>query len=499
MASARQRYDKLKLRRQPFLERAWDYAELTIPSLLPRHGHHSSMRMIEPYQAFASRLVVNLSSQLLLALLPPGAGSFTLTIPPEMLVKAGKLNAESEVEQKLALAAALITAEMESKAWRQPTHLSLQLMVVSGNALEQILPDNRIRTFRLDQYVVVRDYVGHLLEIIIEEKISPLALPPEIVSELSKDKQEADADVCLYTWVKRTPKGDYAVHQQVEEIEIPGSKGTYDADRLPFTALRWSIIPGEDYGRGKVEEHIGDIRAFEALSKSMVDGAAMAARHITIVEPNATGTNLSRKIAKANNGDVITGHFEDINMLQFQNVTGLQLVQQELQRIAEQLGAAFLLRAGVVRDSERTTAAEVRMVAEELEGTLGGVYSMLSEDMMRVRLERLMNQMVTQQKLPAFPKGSVVPRITVGLEALGREKDVQRVMSAAQIAQLLDPQQEYADTAGLLRKAFTGLGLPALVRSNEEAQGIREQRAQAQAAAQAGGKIAQMAAQTQEG
>ena len=180
-------------------------------------------------------------------------------------------------------------------------------------------------------------------------------------------------------------------------------------------------------------------------------------------------------------------------MLQFTNVTGLQIASEEVRRLTEVLASAFLLNSGLRRDAERVTATELRMMAEELEGTLGGVYSMMSQEMQRARLERLMIQMIEQEQLPPFEADLIEPQITTGLEALGREQDVNRVQAAAQIVQMLGPEMslDYVKMPDLLTKAFNGLGLPQVVRSEQEAQQIRQQRQMAQAAQQMGPQLAQ--------
>lgn len=481
--TAASRYAALQARRQPFLDRARRYAALTIPSLLPPVGHSYTSQLPEPYQAFTARLVVNLSSQLLTALLPPGQPFFKLTVPNETLLKGGTMKVDTETEKGLALSELLMQSEVERRAWRAPTNLSLQLLVVTGNVLEQMLPDNRLRAFRLDQYVVARDYTGTVVELVIEEKVSPLSLP-EAARALIPDKKrnDAEANIDLYTWCRRQADGKYLIEQEVVGKTVPGSKGKYKV--LPFFALRWASIPGEDYGRSKVEEHIGDFRAMENLSKSVLDGAAMAARHVWMVKPNAAGTNLKDKIAKANNGDVITGNPDDVAMLQFENIQGLQLVASEIQTLRENLAAAFLLKAGVVRDSERTTATEVRFMAEELEGTLGGVYSLLSEDMQRARVERLIVQLQSQGRLPPWTKEMVEPSIITGLEALNREKDVIRVQTVLNlIPNMPDEAKDYVPWPDLLKKLFIGVGLPGNVRSDAEVQQIQQVRAMQQAAA----------------
>ena len=269
---------------------------------------------------------------------------------------------------------------------------------------------------------------------------------------------------------------------------VPKSKGTYQIS--PFLPLRWSLVPGEDYGRGKIEEHYADLVALDGMAKAMLDGSAMASRHVYLVRPNATGANLRRRIAEADNGEVVIGNLEDVSMLQFSNVAGLQIAAEEVRRLTEVLAHAFLLNSGIQRDAERVTAAETRILAQEIEQQLGGVYSTMSQEMQRARLERLIVQMVEQGSLPPFDGDLIEPQITTGLEALGREQDVHRVSAAAQMVQLLGPEVlDYVKMPELLTRAFNGLGLPQVIRSEEEANQIRQQRQMAEMAQQMGPEV----------
>lgn len=481
--TAKSRYEALKTKRQPFLDRARTYCDLTIPSLLSPVGT-TGLRLNEPYQGFGARACVYLSSRLMSALLPPGVPFFRLNIPAETRLKSGTAIVPPDIESGLAQAEELIMSEIERRGWRAPTYLSLLLLVITGNALEQVMPDNRIRVFRLDQYVVVRDPAGHVTELLIEETVNPSTLPDDVAKLVTTDSRKMDpnATVCLYTWCVLKPNGEFDCSQWIEDQKIEKNSGSYKV--LPFTPLRWAAIPGEEYGRSKVEEHVGDLRALEGLSKSLIDGAAMAARHVIMVSPNAIGGNLKKRIAEARNGDVVVGDPEAVSMLKFENTQGLQIAQAEVDRLTNQLAGAFLMTSGQVRQAERVTATEVRMVAEELEGVLGGVYSMLSQDMQHARLSRLIAQMQKNQQLPPWERSQVEPQIITGLDALRRERDAMRAQQAIQLIQGLPPEQlDYVKMSDLLKTLFIGLGLPAAVRTDAEVQQIQQERALQQAAA----------------
>ena len=48
--SALSRYEAMRRSRDPFLRRARDCAELTLPALMPPEGHSASHLLPEPYQ-----------------------------------------------------------------------------------------------------------------------------------------------------------------------------------------------------------------------------------------------------------------------------------------------------------------------------------------------------------------------------------------------------------------------------------------------------------------
>lgn len=94
-----------------------------------------------------------------------------------MLIQSGQMAPSGELERGFSLAEQLIMSEIERSNWRTATNLSIQLQIVTGNALEYLGPDNQLRVYRLDQYVVERDLTGAVREIILHQKI-PLNSAP---------------------------------------------------------------------------------------------------------------------------------------------------------------------------------------------------------------------------------------------------------------------------------------------------------------------------------
>jgi hypothetical protein len=147
------------------------------------------------------------------------------------------------------------------------------------------------------------------------------------------------------------------------------------------------------------------------------------------------------------------------------------------------LARSFLLLSGAQRNAERVTAAEIERDISEIESALGGNFSTLSKDMMEWRTKIMMKQMKTQQKLPDFPDGMVVPVILTGLEALSRERDVTRAMQVAALVQAFG-EEAVANVKldKVIGRALVGLGFTDAVRNEDEAAAWKQQQAQQQQA-----------------
>jgi len=486
-------YENMAADRDAFLNRARSCAELTIPTLMPPEGHTGSTQFNTPYQSVGARGVNNLASKLLVTLLPPNTPFFRLTIDDFDLVELGG-DARGKAEEALARIERSATQIVESKAIRVPTFEALKQLICSGNALIYMPPKEGMKVFRLDRYVVQRDTMGNMLKIIVKETIAYDALPEDIQAallenpEYQSDTNKKECD--LYTCVKRVGK-KFEVHQEVKGILIPGTEGSYKEDQLPWLALRFIAVDGEDYGRGFVEEYAGDLKSLEALTRAIVEGSAASAKLLFMVRPN--GTTKIRNIADSPNGGIISGDANDVTTLQANKFNDFRVAQETMNTITERMSYAFLLNSSVQRNAERVTAEEVRFMAQELETALGGIYSVLSQEFQLPLVNLLLGKMQKEGKMPKFPKDTLKPQIVTGLEALGRGQDLNKLSSFLQMLQPLGAEVianelnigDYLDRLG----ASLGIDTQGLVKSDEQ----KQQEMQAQQEAMQQQQMMQMA------
>lgn len=486
--TAGDRYRQLERKRDPFLKRAQDAAKLTIPALLPVDSHSAHSKLPTPFQGLGARGVNNLSSKLLLALMPPNAPFFRLVIDDKTLEeKLEGEGAKADVEEALAKIERAVMTEIETTAIRVSAAEGLKQLIVAGNVLLYLPDDGGARVFRLDRYVVSRDPMGNLLETIVKEEVSPRVLPKEVQAMILQDgtRKTGDEPIELFTRVFRNGN-HWRVYQEVKGIIIPGSEGHYPLDKLPWLPLRFTKIDGEDYGRGYVEEYYGDLRSLEALTQAIVEGSAAAAKVLFLVNPN--GVTEQRTLTESPNGAVRTGDANDVSVLQMDKFADFRIALETIEGIEQRLAHAFLMNAAIQRDAERVTAEEVRYMAGELEDALGGVYSILSLEFQLPLVKALLHNLQRKRKVPALPKDLVRPTITTGLEALGRGHDLNKLDAfIAGVQQTFGPEviKEYVDVSNYLTRRGTSLGIDMSGLVRTEQQVMEARRAEQQAMMQA--------------
>ena len=448
---------------------------------MPEDGHNSHSRLETPFQGIGARGVNNLASKLLLALLAPNAPFFRLNFDePKLREEGATQEMITELESALQHVEDAVMDEISRQSYRVGIHEVLKNLIVTGNALIYIPKEGGIRVFHLDRYVISRDPMGNPIKIITKESLNYNTLSEDLKRAAGYLEGETTGKNCdLFTCVELD--GDkWKVHQEIKGNIVEGSVGFFPKDKLPYIPLRFSKIDGEDYGRGYVEEYIGDLISLETLTQAIVEGSAAAAKVLFLVNPN--GTTRAKTLSESPNGAITQGNANDVSVLQLNKYNDFRVAADTANTIKERLGQAFLLTSGVVRNAERVTAEEIRMLTMELESALGGLYSLLSNELQLPMVNRVMDIMSSDKRLPKLPKDLVKPVIITGVEALGRGNDLQKLdLFLAGAAQVVGPQAiaQFVNVEEYFKRRATSLGIKTrgLIKTQEE---IQQQMQQAQ-------------------
>ncbi len=494
------RYSTLSTDRDIYLQRARDAAALTIPTLIPPEGYNKTTTYVTPYQGLGARGVNNLAAKMLIALFPPNRSFFRLKVDEVILSKLGlPKELMEEVDSIFSSMERAIMKDLEPR--RTDLHEAMKHLIVAGNVLLYMPKSGALRVFHLHRYVVKRDGEGNVLETITLELESPLGLDQEVIDACAvqvadEGSDEVAENVEVYTYTHRTESG-WETWQEINGIEVPDSYGTYPKDRLPYLPLRYTKIDNEDYGRGFIEEYQGDLQSLETLRRAIAQGSAAAAKVLFLVKPNST-TKL-KVLAESESGDIREGNAEDVTVLQLEKFADFKIALETIKAITEELSWSFLLNTAVQRDAERVTAEEIRYVATELEDALGGVYSIMTQELQLPIAKLKMHQLQKDGKLPSLPKDTIEPEIITGLEALGRTHDLQKLRLAMEYIKPLGEQviKYYINIPAFIQKIFTNLGLEmgGVINSEERAQELMQKDQQAALIAQLGPQAIQQGGQ----
>ena len=465
MIVARQRYNRLSSGRSQFLDTAVDCSELTLPYLIkddmsgPNHK-----RLTTPWQSIGAKAVVNLSAKLALALLPPQTTFFKLQIRDDKLGVDLPPEVRSEMDLSFSKIERMIMDYINASTDRVVVNQALKHLIVSGNALIFMGKDG-LKHYPLNRFVVNRDGNGNVLEIVTKELISRQVLdvdleePIETNTGIDEDKSD-DKDVEVYTYV-RLENGRWIWHQEVFDKIIKGSRSSAPKNANPWLVLTFNNVDGEDYGRGRVEEFLGDLKSLEGLSQALTEGASVASKVLFLVSPSST--TKPKTIAQAGNGAIVQGRAEDVQVVQVGKTADFRTAAEMISNLERRINEAFLVLQ--IRQSERTTAEEVRLTQLELEKQLGGLFSLLTVSFLIPYLDRTLHVLQRNNQIPKIPKDLVRPQIIAGVNALGRGQDRESLTQFIQtLAQTIGPEatMKHVDPAEYIKRLAAAQGIDVL-------------------------------------
>lgn len=503
MASAHEVYTQRAVDRQQYLDEAYTSAKLTIPSVIPDaqdiRERTPNQRLKKPFQSLGARGVNNLSAKMLMALFPSNSSFFRYMPAEEVKDAAGEAGDGdlTKIQSLLSRRESRINTEIELQGVRPKIYQAVRHLLIAGNVLLYKKPKKGIQVFPLNSYVVKRDGTGRLLDLIYLEQMDRESITdPKVLAALAQEDPTAgqkpdtkDAErktVDLWTRVVLEPGGKYRSWQEVGKVKIEDTEETWKPELLPWLVLRYTSIDGEDYGRGFVEEYRGDLTSYEQLSRDVQFASANAAKVVWRINPSSVLK--PKKFIEAPNGGAVLGAKDDVEALRLDKGGDMQVAVLTQDRLEKSLSASFLLGSSFQRNGERVTAEEIRRLAQELEDTLGGTFSLFSQELQLPLALLLEAEMIrTKDGFEALPKDSVRVAVVTGLAAIGRNQELERFVTAlnlmAQAAQVLPGLPDHVEEAEASRRIWQGSGVETdgLIKSIEKVNAERQAQQQQQA------------------
>jgi len=487
--------------RRALIARCEKYAAYTLPILCPPEGYNEKQQELQTdYQSVGAQGLNNLTNKLMLALFAPSRPFFRLDIPEAVMqqLQASTGFDPTQFQSAMAVGEKNAIRRLDQKAARPDLYLALKHMIVTGNCL-MVLKDS-IRAVGIKRFVVKRSQSGRVVRLIVREDVLfdelSDAAQAQLLTRSSKfHAYRANPDskapaVVHYTDI-RYIGGAYLETQHVDEYRLQGREfeGKYDDHTLPYRALTWELHDDNDYGTGLVEQAAGDFAALSALSQAEVEAAVLASQFRWLVNPS--GMTKPEDLQASENGAALPGVDGDIVPLVTGTAASLQHLGAANAKYVQRLANLFLLGSAVVRDAERVTAEEIRMQANELETSLGGVYSRLAVDLQLPIAYWLLRDIKVNLK-----GTQLQPTIITGLDALSRNGDLDNLklclMDLAATGAMPPQVMAVLKMDAVAHEIFTGRGVDPTryIKSPEEQQQDLENEQAAQLAQQVARPVA---------
>lgn len=419
------RYKLLSSDRNAYRDRAREYARFTLPYVLPDSDdlNRGDSANQHGFQGIGAQAVNHLSNKLTVNMFPIGRSFFKAEFDEMAKEALGKAGHEPTSLSELLVEAENRCETLQEKIAARVAYVEcFKNLIITGNVCPYLPENGNLQMIKLDRYVVKRDLSGNLVEFIMVQKSTFNTLSEDvqlgIKSIKAHEAPKEDDPVEIYTWVLRKDRENFIVNQSVLDVAIKDPQ-TIEESKLPWKPQRWNSSFGEDYGRGLVEDHSGDFYVVEFLSEAIAKGMALMADVKYLIKPGSQ-TDID-EVAMAPTGEWVFGNLDDIGILQLEKYADFSPISEVLNEYKRRIGQAFLLNSAVRRDAERVTTVELRLDAQELETSLGGIYSLLAQTfstpMALLYLDRI-----------GFPfPDNIVPNIVTGLAAFGKAGDLDKI------------------------------------------------------------------------
>lgn len=493
--TAKGRWQKLAAAKSGLISRCERYAELTIPSICPPDGYDETSDTLQhDYQSVGSQAANNLVNKMVLAMFAPSRPFMRFELPraeQAEILKGLQMDA-NQFREQMSLIEMDAVKELDSIGARPKLFDLMAHLIVTGNCL-RYQDGDVMRILGIKRFCSRRNARGEVIEIIIREDCQLDELPDEVREfALNKDKT---SEVTLYRWW-RWDGNRFNEEQYLDDalIDLPKYKGNYKREDMPVHHHVWQIADGAHYGIGHVEHYVGDLEGASKLSEAEINGAILASEFRWLANPG--GMTRVEDVQTSRNGDVLPGMAEDLQLVSAGAVAqSISVVSASAEKYIRRIGAGFLLTAGVQRDAERVTAEEIRLLANELETGLGGIYSRLAIDLQLPLAYWLMKRLGNA----ALVNSDFKPVIVTGLDALSRNGDLENVRAfvadVVQITNLPPETAMYLKLDSLFSALAAGRGLKSSEYVKTQQQ-VDEENQQAQANSQEQ-EMASMAAEAQ--
>lgn len=418
------------------------YARWTVPGVFPKEStsaKNDNKQIESDFQSMGALLLNNMAAKMASLLFPMNINFFKVAPTEEVKKLIGTMtsNADSTALQELVkLENGACARNVQNGGYMQLIQW-LMYLFVTGNALT-VRKKQRWVVYSPRHFGWLADDDGTVLDIVLKEEKYYGSLPADLKMALQGTGRayQPQDKVKFFTRVNMF-QNPVTISLEVDDVPY-GEPELVDRRICPFIPTMLKHIPGDNYGRGLVEDYAGDFAKLSAVSEAMTYYILESCKVINLVKPGAA-VNV-KDLQNAIHGQFVLGDPTSISKLEAGEWAKIQQISAELDLVFNRLSKAFLYD-GNVRDAERVTAEEIRMLAQESEKLSGGLYSAISNGM-HIPMAHILCYEENREFLNALIQDEIELNVSTGLATLGRNAELQGLYSAVQELALIIPAMQ---------------------------------------------------------
>lgn len=432
-------WNEMETEKGDLIDRSEAYARWTVPSVMQRK-FNSNVEQEKGSVMIGARLVNHLANKIVDTLYPVSGRFFTVALTPEAL-----LDLEKEMgEENTALIQAAVrdsTSKLEKVAMRKlnlteyrPVAINAaKHLIITGNSLLRRMKSGRRIHYGVNRYGCRRDIEGKEIEVVLYDKKmfktfdEKTRTTIEEACKMHHRQHPTDKDeVELLTRYSMQPDGRWKIEQEADGVDLNNDQ-IVSEDDYDLLLLTWNLSTGDNYGRGLVEDHAATFHQLDVTTDAVTDLMAIVCDVKFLVRPGSALGMQIRELNSAKRGAYFAGNKDDISTPELNKRGDLDVMVGAIAKWEQDLSAAFLLSN--VRQAERVTAEEIRLIASELESAFGGLYSNLALSWQQKEADYAINQIDFAKEIGSGIELFEV-LVTTGLESLSRQGQIDNLRLA---------------------------------------------------------------------
>ncbi|WP_266031216.1 portal protein [Brucella intermedia] len=433
-------YEQQRAKREGPVALGRRLADIISPSTFPPEQWQNGDPLPVINQSVNAYAVNTLASKMMLSAFPPGLPGWRFTPEEQKLDPDIEQDPElySEITYALARREEVHRARLEATQCRSAYVQYSKLKLITGNACVLWTDIDHPVVYNMHHYVVKREASGVPLVVVLKQSVSRQVADDDVIDAADRHRAERkkpegnvwDDEIIIYhvqKLINQEGKRKYLYWQEVEGGEVvAGTEAETDFDTP--TLYAGGMIPsyGSDWYLPYCSDYEGDLQAVETYASALQDGAAAAARFLTLVDP--TGQTRIKDVLEADNLEVIPGREQDVRTLRADKGGDLAVASQEMEKAVRRLGQAFLMFSSVQRSGERVTAEEWRILAQEIDQAMGGLYSQVAQTSQRFFVLRfILLHELSDKSIGKLPEGLVRTTVVTGIDSMSQSTEGSRL------------------------------------------------------------------------